>query len=176
MARGRVNLKYNMHCILHVFDIKVRKEDCIFMHHVLIVESRFYEDIADKLAEGAIKALEAQGATYERVAVPGALEIPAAIRFALNKERYDGYVALGCVIRGETSHYDTVCAESARGISWLNLEHNVAIGNGIITVETEAQALERADPRQKNKGRDAALAALRLIELKNHFSHKPKIY
>lgn len=140
------------------------------MYHLLIVEARYYDHISDLLLQGAVREIEAQGGTYERVTVPGALEIPTAIRFALNKERYDGYVALGCVIRGETSHYDIVCNESARAISLLMLEHNVSIGNGIVTVENEAQAIVRADPLQRNKGAKATHSCLRLIELKNYFA------
>lgn len=146
------------------------------MYHVLMVEAKFYEHLSEKLAQGAIQALEAQGATYERVSVPGALEIPAAIRFAINKERYDGFVALGCVIRGETSHYDIVANESAHGLQEIARTFNVAIGNGILTVENEAQALERADPKKKNKGSFAALAALQMIALKNQFTIKQKTY
>lgn len=140
------------------------------MYHLLIVEARYYDAISDHLLQGAVREIEAQGGTYEKVTVPGALEIPTAIRFALNKERYDGYVALGCVIRGETSHYEIVCNESARAISLLMLEHNIAIGNGILTVENEAQALVRADPKQRNLGAKATSSCLRLIELKNYFA------
>ena len=146
------------------------------MYHVLIVEAKFYEHISEKLAQGAIQALESQGATFERVSVPGALEIPAAIRFAINKERYDGFVALGCVIRGETSHFDIVAQESAHGLQELSRQFNVAIGNGILTVENEAQALERADQKKKNLGGRAALAALQMISIKNQFTPKPRTY
>ena len=146
------------------------------MYHMLIVEAKFYEDISDKLAEGAIQALETQGATYERIVVPGALEIPGAIRFAINKERYDGFVALGCVIRGETTHYDTVAHESANGLQELTRTFNAAIGNGILTVENEAQALERADSKKKNLGGRAALAAVQMVNLKNNFMPKPRVY
>lgn len=146
------------------------------MYHVLIVEAKFYEDISEKLAEGAIQTLEAQGASYERITVPGALEIPGAIRFAINKERYDAFIALGCVIRGETGHFDIVAHESANGLQELTRTHNAAIGNGILTVENEAQALERADPKKRNLGSRAALAAVRMAELKNLFTLKPKIY
>jgi 6,7-dimethyl-8-ribityllumazine synthase len=146
------------------------------MYHVLVVEAKFYEHISAKLAEGAIQALEAQGATFERITVPGALEIPGAIRFAINKERYDGFIALGCVIRGETSHYDIVANESARGLQELTRSFNVAIGNGILTVENEAQALERADMKKKDKGGFAANAVLQMIALKNQFTIKQKTY
>lgn len=137
--------------------------------HFLIVEARFYEDIGDALANGAVAALEAAGASYERLEVPGALEIPGAIAMAAASGRgYAGYVALGCVIRGETSHYDTVCNESARGIMELTLEH-LAVGNGIITVEDAEQAWARADSSRKDKGGDAARAALRMADIANTY-------
>ncbi len=135
--------------------------------HFLIVEARFYTELADALAAGAEAALQKAGASFERIEVPGALEIPAAISFAAASGRpYDGYIALGCVIRGETSHYDTVCAESARGLMDLSLHRQLAIGNGIITVEDEAQAWARADKDRKDKGGDAARAALAMAGLK----------
>jgi 6,7-dimethyl-8-ribityllumazine synthase len=144
--------------------------------HIMLVEARFYAHIADELARGAIAALDAAGASYERISVPGAFEIPAAIRFAVEaqargarKARFDGYVALGCVIRGETTHYDYVCGESARGLQQLAIEHQLAIGFGILTVENEAQAQARARPDKKNKGGEAAHACLAMIELKRHF-------
>ncbi|MCC6598913.1 MAG: 6,7-dimethyl-8-ribityllumazine synthase [Alphaproteobacteria bacterium] len=135
------------------------------MPHILIVEARFYDHIADHLKAGAVAALEAAGVSYDVLDVPGALEIPAAIRFSAGCGRYDAFVALGCVIRGETSHYDIVAGESARALMDLGLRDRLCIGNGIITCENEAQALHRADPARKNKGRDAALAALRLYEI-----------
>ena len=138
--------------------------------HFLIVEARFYGEIADAQAAGAIAALEAAGASYERVSVPGALEIPAAIAMAsIGDRHFDGYVALGCVIRGETSHYDTVCNESARGLMDLSLVDGLAIGNGILTVENEDQAWARADAARKDKGGDAARAALAMAALKQEF-------
>ena len=144
--------------------------------HIMIVEARYYAHIADELAKGAITALDAAGASYERFAVPGAFEIPAAIRFAVEAQargareaRFDGYLALGCVIRGETTHYDYVCGESAGGLQRLALEHNLAIGFGNLTVENEAQALARARVDKKNKGGEAANACLAMIELKRHF-------
>jgi 6,7-dimethyl-8-ribityllumazine synthase len=144
--------------------------------HIMIVEARYYAHISDELARGAIAALDAAGASYERVAVPGAFEIPAAIAFAvrgqaqgLRAARFDGYLALGCVIRGETTHYDYVCAESARGLQHLAIEHGLAVGFGILTVENEAQALARARVDKKNKGGEAANACLAMIELKRHF-------
>lgn len=144
--------------------------------HIMIVEARFYEDLADELARGAIEELEKAGATYERFEVPGAFEIPAAIQYAVKsmdfysgRRRFDGYVALGCVIRGETTHYDYVCSESARGLNDLALQHTLAIGYGIITVENSEQAWARASVAQKNKGGFAAHACLEMIELKRQF-------
>ena len=131
--------------------------------HFLIVEARFYADIADAQLAGAKSALSEVGASFEHVSVPGALEIPVAIAMAVaSQQHYDGYVALGCVIRGETTHYETVCSESARGLMDLAIAENLAIGNGIITVEDEAQAWERADAARKDKGGDAARAAVSL--------------
>lgn len=144
--------------------------------HILIVEARFYEDIADAQLEGAVAAIEAAGASYERISVPGALEIPAAIRFAVEametqsgRRRYDGFVALGCVIRGETTHYDTVANESARALQDLALRHCLAIGNGILTVENDEQAWVRARITDKDKGGGAARACLDMIRLKRQF-------
>ena len=141
--------------------------------HVMIDEARFYEDIADELVRGAVGALDGASATWERFAVPGALEIPAAIHFAVEAAKgaptrrpFDGFVALGCVIRGETTHYDYVCEESARGIQDLALRHSLAIGYGIVTVENDAQAWERVKVDRRNKGGDAARACLAMIELK----------
>ena len=149
--------------------------------HLLIVEAPYYEDIADQLARGAIAELEKANATYDRLAVPGALEIPAAIRLAIKamdlvgaRRRYDGYVALGCVIRGETSHYDIVANESARGLAHLALKYSIAVGNGILTVDNAEQAHVRAGVDQKNKGGDAARAALRMIEIKRQFGYFPR--
>ncbi len=136
--------------------------------HVLIVEARFYDDLADLLAAGAEAALGAAGAAFERVTVPGALEIPGAIAMAVRSGRYDAYVALGCVIRGETGHYDIVAGESARGLLDLTMQ-GVAVGNGILTVEDKAQARRRADPAQLDKGGGAARAALSMIALKRRF-------
>ena len=143
---------------------------------VLIVEARFYDDIADELARGAIGALEAAGASHERISVPGAFEIPGAIALALDAEadgtsdeRFDGFVALGCVIRGETSHYDYVCGESARGLQELALYRQAAIGYGILTTENRDQAWARARVDAKNKGKDAAEACLAMLMLKRRF-------
>jgi 6,7-dimethyl-8-ribityllumazine synthase len=134
--------------------------------HLLIVEARFYDQISDLLLAGARRALEATGATFEVVTVPGALEVPAAIRVALDHGRYDGYVALGCVIRGETSHYDIVAGESARGLVDLAVQRGALIGNGILTTDNGQQARVRAAPDSKDKGGDAARAALALVRLK----------
>lgn len=140
------------------------------MTHILIVSADFYPDISAELLRGANAELEKAGATFEHLTVPGAFEIPGAIRFALASDKgFDGYVALGCVIRGETTHYDYVCGESARGLMDLTLEHGAAIGYGILTVENEEQALVRARVNDGNKGRDAVQACLRMIELKNGF-------
>lgn len=142
---------------------------------VLIVEARFYGELADALLEGARDALEARGVEVDVVTVPGALEIPAVIAMAEEAgryptaPRYDGYVALGCVIRGETYHFEVVAGESARAIMALTLD-GLAIGNGILTVENEAQAIARADKTQKNKGGEAAAAALAMVALKQRFA------
>lgn len=127
---------------------------------LLIVEARFYAELSDELASGAIAALERAGATWERMAVPGALEIPGAI--AMASKRYDGFVALGCVLRGETTHYEIVSNESARGLMALTIQ-GICIGNGILTCENEAQAWERAKVSGMNKGGGAADAALAMI-------------
>ena len=138
------------------------------MTHILIVEARFYEGLADALLHGATHALDAAGATHEVMSVPGALEIPAAIARASESGQYDGYVALGTVIRGETYHFEIVAGESARGLMALSLD-GLAIGNGILTVEDEAQALTRARPDEKDKGGEAATAALAMLALKARF-------
>jgi 6,7-dimethyl-8-ribityllumazine synthase len=138
------------------------------MAHVLIVEARFYSDIADAALAGATAALDAAGVTHERITVPGALEIPAAIALADGTGRFDGYVALGCVIRGETYHFEVVAGESARGLMALSLD-GLAIGNGILTVENEAQAWARARASEKDKGGEAAKACLAMLGLRNKF-------
>jgi 6,7-dimethyl-8-ribityllumazine synthase len=149
--------------------------------HIMVVEARYYEDLSEELLRGATQALEAGGATFERFGVPGALEIPAAVRFAADsvgshaqRRRFDGYVALGCVIRGETTHYDHVCEESWRGLQHLVLKYQLAIGNGILTVENEEQAWERARVDRKNNGGWAANACLKMIALKRGFVAKPQ--
>lgn len=142
--------------------------------HLLIVEARFYDSIADQLLDGARARLDAAGATCDVVTVPGALEIPAAIGFALTGADeggtdYDGYLALGCIIRGETYHFEIVSNESARGLMELGLQ-GYAVGNGILTVENEAQAVERCDPARLDKGGAAAKAALAMFQLRQKFA------
>lgn len=131
---------------------------------ILIVASPYYRDISDNQIAGAKAEIEKAGATWELVEVPGALEIPTAIGIAARLSNFDGYVALGCVIRGETTHYDTVCNDSSRALQLLGLQ-GLCIGNGILTVENRAQAEVRADPAQMNKGGGAAAAALHLVAL-----------
>ena len=142
---------------------------------ILLVEARFYEDIADALLKGATRALEEVGAAVERVSVPGSLEVAPAIAIALDAaERagkpYDGAVALGCVIRGETLHFEIVSQESARALLDLSVARRVPIGNGILTVDTDAQAWARARPEEADKGGDAARAALALVRLKRRLA------
>ncbi len=138
------------------------------MAYILIVEARFYDHLNDLLVAGARAAIEAAGHTHETVTVPGALEIPAAIALAAETDRYDGFVAIGVVIRGETYHFEIVAGESARGIMALTMD-GLAIGNGILTVENEAQALTRARPDEKDKGGEAAKAAVALLDLRERF-------
>lgn len=135
---------------------------------LLIVIAPYYRDIADNLLAGAQRAIAAAGAEAEVVEVPGALEVPSAIALARRAGLYDGYVALGCVIRGETTHYDTVCNDSSRGLTLLGLD-GTCIGNGILTVENHGQAAVRADPDGQDKGGGAADAALHLIALSRRF-------
>lgn len=139
--------------------------------HLLILEARFYGDLCDEMCRGAIAAIERAGATWERVAVPGALEIPGAIALAHETGLYHGYVALGCVLRGETTHYDIVSEESARGIMDLTLE-GLCIGNGILTCENEAQAWARAKVDDMDKGGGAAEAALHMIRFSRLMGRK----
>ena len=139
------------------------------MARILIVEARFYEHLNDFLLAGAREAIEDAGHRHETVTVPGALEVPAAIALAAETGRYDAFVALGVVIRGETYHFEVVANESARAIMALTLD-GLAIGNGILTVEDEAQALARARPDEKNKGGEAAAAALAMLALKERFA------
>ena len=140
---------------------------------LLVVVAPYYKDIADNLVAGARAVAEACGATVELVEVPGALEVPTAIAMAERLAEYDGYVALGCVIRGETTHYDTVCNDSSRAISLLGLQ-GACIGNGILTVENRAQAEVRADPKGQDKGGGAAAAALHLVALSRKWAGKTK--
>jgi 6,7-dimethyl-8-ribityllumazine synthase len=142
---------------------------------MIIVEARFYEDIADALLAGAVRALEEAGAAFDCVSVPGSLEVAPAIAIALdagerNGEPYEGAVALGCVIRGETLHFEIVSQESARALLALSVERRVPIGNGILTVDTDAQAWARARPEEADKGGDAARAALSLVRLKRRLA------
>ena len=139
------------------------------MARILIAEARFYAHLNDLLLAGARAAIEAAGHSHETITLPGALELPAAISLAAESGDYDAFVAIGVVIRGETYHFEIVAGESARGLMALTLD-GVAIGNGILTVENEAQALVRADPAQADKGGDAAKAAMALMELKARFS------
>ena len=141
---------------------------------ILIVEARFYDDIAEALLEGATRALDAAGAIYERMTVPGSLEIPAAIAIAVDaaqkkSQPFEGVVALGCVIRGDTIHFEIVSMESARALMELSVQRLLPIGNGIITVDTPAQAWERASVDKGDKGGDAARAALAIIRHKRRF-------
>jgi 6,7-dimethyl-8-ribityllumazine synthase len=140
--------------------------------HLLIVEARYYDALLDALLEGAQAAIARSGATCEVITVPGALEVPPAIALAADSGRFDGFVALGCVIRGETTHYEIVSGESARAIMDLATQRGLAIGNGILTVETEAQAWARARISEQDKGGGAADAALHLIALKRRFALK----
>jgi 6,7-dimethyl-8-ribityllumazine synthase len=139
------------------------------MARFLIVEARFYEHLNDMLIAGARGALEAAGHRVEILTVPGALEVPGAIALAAESGRFEGFVALGVVIRGETYHFEIVAGESARGIMALTMD-GLAVGNGILTVENEAQAIVRADPAQLNKGAGAAEAALALIAIQEKFA------
>jgi 6,7-dimethyl-8-ribityllumazine synthase len=139
------------------------------MASFLIIEARFYDGLNDMLIDGAKAALKQAGHEVEVVTVPGALEIPAVIAMAAESGNYDGFVAIGVVIRGETYHFEIVAGESARGILALTMD-GIAIGNGILTVENEQQAIVRADPKQKNKGGEAAVAAMRLLELSAKFA------
>ena len=139
------------------------------MANFLIIEARFYDHLNDLLIEGARAALKAAGHKVEVITVPGALEIPGAVALAEQSGQYEGFVAIGVVIRGETYHFEIVAGESARGIMALTMD-GFAIGNGILTVENEAQALVRADPKQGNKGGEAAKAAMVLLALKEKFA------
>jgi 6,7-dimethyl-8-ribityllumazine synthase len=144
---------------------------------MLVVEARFYEEIADALLAGAARALDEAQASFDRISVPGSLEIPTAIAIAVDaaarrRRPYDGAVALGCVIRGETIHFEIVSQQSARGLMELSLARGLPIGNGIITVENEAQAFARARMDEQDKGGDAARAALALVALKRRLAER----
>ena len=139
------------------------------MSKFLIVEARFYDHLNDLLIQGATAALQAAGHSCEVLTVPGALEVPGAIALAAESGHYDGFVAIGVVIRGETYHFEVVSSESARGLMALTLD-GIPIGNGILTVENEAQALTRARPDEKDKGGEAAKAAIRMLELRDMFA------
>ena len=141
---------------------------------VLILEARFYEDIADQLVAGATGAFDDAGVSHERIGVPGAFELPAALAMAIDSGRYDGFVALGCVIRGETSHYDHVCGECARGLAMLAERHRVALGFGVVTAENREQAWERAAVERKNKGADAANACLAMMAIRASLGADPQ--
>jgi len=149
--------------------------------HIMIALSRYYEEVADQLLAGALAVLEEIGASYELYEVPGAFEIPAAMATAMRspefsggRRRFDGYIALGCVIRGETTHYDYVCGECARGLQDLAVRHCLALGFGVLTTENMDQAMARADVNRGNKGADAANACLRMVEFKRQFRMFPR--
>ena len=154
-----------------------REKDSVKGARILIVEARYYDDLADLLLAGAVKVLEQAGAEVERITVPGSLEIPGAIAIAIEAGRrsrrpYDGVVALGCVIRGDTIHFEIVSQESARGLMALSMTHALPIGNGIITVNTQSQAFARARVEEMDKGGDAARAALALVRVKRQLAGK----
>lgn len=145
------------------------------MPHILIIDAPYYTHISSQLVEGAVAVLNDQGATFDKVDVPGVLEIPAALSMALEAghnggKSYDGFITLGCVIRGETTHYEVVAFESARALMDLSIAECVALGNGIQTVENEAQALARANVSEMNKGGGAAKAVLQMIKLRDQFN------
>jgi 6,7-dimethyl-8-ribityllumazine synthase len=151
--------------------------DAVEGARILVVEARFYDDIANALLEGATGALKTAGVTWDVISVPGSLEVAPAIAIAVDAAKaqrrpYDGAVALGCVIRGETSHYDIVANESARALIDLSVALRLPIGNGIITVDTDAQAWTRARPQEENKGGGAAMAALALVRLKRRLAKR----
>ncbi len=144
---------------------------------ILIIEARFYTDIADMLLEGARRVIEERPVAFDMVTVPGALEIPTALHYAVrgavsgrSNPHYDGYVVLGCVIRGETSHYDLVCRECSHGVMTLSADHFLALGFGVLTVENKGQALARADCERGDQGGRAARACLSMMDLKHRFS------
>lgn len=141
--------------------------------HILVVSAPYYGHIVDELERGALDTLQEFGASHEKALVGGAFEMPAAVMLAASRRDggapFDGFLTLGCVLRGETSHYDLICQETARGLMDLTVNHGYAIGFGLLTCENEAQALARARVDQKNKGREAALACLGMIAMKRRF-------
>jgi 6,7-dimethyl-8-ribityllumazine synthase len=144
--------------------------------YILVINARFYEDVADELVKGAVAAIEAVDGTHLIVEVPGAFEIPAALRMAVRsmelvggRRRFDGFILLGCVVRGETDHYDHVCREAIHGINDLAVQYSLAVGMGILTCETKDQAMTRASTSSGNKGGQAAAAALKMIDVKRGF-------
>lgn len=152
-----------------------KTDDSLQGARILIVEARFYDDIADALLAGATRRLTEAGAVFDRITVPGALEVPAAVAMALDaaekaKKPYDAVVALGCVIRGETFHFEIVSQESARALMDLSVSRRIPLGNGILTVNTESQAWARAKPDEGDKGGDAARAALAMLQIKRSLS------
>ena len=152
------------------------KKKALTSGHYLIVQADFYAELAAAQKQGAVAELETAGASYDVISVPGALEIPAAIAMVTtNSCPYDGFIALGCVIRGETTHYETVCTESSRGLMDLAIHRNLAIGNGILTVENAEQAWERADINRKDKGGDAARAALAMAAVAKRYAEDRKL-
>ena len=152
----------------------MNKKDLISGHY-LIVQANFYTELAAAQKQGAVAELEKAGASFDVISVPGALEIPAAIAIAaVYPCPYDGFIALGCVIRGETTHYETVCKESSRGLMDLAIQRNLAIGNGILTVENSEQAWERADMNRKDKGGDAARAAMAIVAVAKRYAEDRK--
>jgi 6,7-dimethyl-8-ribityllumazine synthase len=151
------------------------------MPHLLVVEGRYYNDIADLQLAGAKAVMDRVGASYEIITVPGALEIPSAMLYAVKgldfdavRRRFDGYVALGCILKGDTMHDQIVGLESARGLQELALRYVLAVGNGILTCNSHAQAIERADPAQQDRAGAAVEACLRQIEIKHQFRLAPK--
>jgi 6,7-dimethyl-8-ribityllumazine synthase len=152
-----------------------KTDDSLQGARILIVEARFYDDIADALLAGATRRLTEAGAVFDRITVPGALEVPAAVAMTLDaaekaKKPYDAVVALGCVIRGETFHFEIVSQESARALMDLSVSRRIPLGNGILTVNTESQAWARAKPDEGDKGGDAARAALAMLQIKRSLS------
>lgn len=145
------------------------------MAHILIIQSRLYEEIADMLLEGAIAELENSRATYENISVPTAFEMPAALSMAISTAKYDAYIILGCVIKGQASYYDHVTQECSRGINNLAVQFGLAIGYGVLTVENYDQAIEQANEKLQNKGGMAAKVALRMLEIQEYFDASSEI-